>query len=45
MILAVVALMSIGILSILLWLGAAVAVVIGAVKLWSNWGRTRETRP
>jgi hypothetical protein len=45
MILAVGALMSVGILSILLWVGAAVAVVLGAVKLRANWSRTRETRP
>ena len=45
MILAVAALMTTGILSILLWVGAAVAVVFGAVKLKANWGRAKDMHP
>jgi hypothetical protein len=45
MILAVGALMSVGILSIVLWVGAVVSLVLGAVKFRANWRRTREPRP
>jgi hypothetical protein len=45
MILAVAAMMAAGILSIVLWVAAAVAVVLAAIKLRANWGRRGQSRP
>jgi len=44
MILSVGALMTVGVISIVLWLGAAVSVVLAALKLRANWGKRREKR-
>jgi hypothetical protein len=46
MILAVAALMvGSGILSIVLWVAAAVTVVLAAIRLRANWGKRGQSRP